>query len=158
MTKKKRKSVSPTGRWHPLSIYDPVYGVRFIVLWDVDGGTEEARRIARYCEKELEITFSPYDDVDNDFDIDINMARSIGCRRAQAVIMLFRKKKPKDGRLLIKPGVNTLVHEITHAVNFVFSWKDIKIDANHDEPHAYYMGWLAAAIAEHGHKHKLWNK
>lgn len=37
--------------------------------------------------------------------------------------------------------LNTISHEIVHAVNFIYLSRGIKLDLNNDEPQAYLTGW-----------------
>jgi hypothetical protein len=44
------------------------------------------------------------------------------------------------------PSLNTIVHEITHAVSFVFINIGAETDVENDEPQAYLAGWFGEQI------------
>ena len=42
------------------------------------------------------------------------------------------------------PGI--VAHECKHAVNSVFEWSFIRLDANNDEPECYLLQWMVDAV------------
>lgn len=38
--------------------------------------------------------------------------------------------------------INTISHEIVHAINFIYISRGIKLDLHNDEPQAYLTGWI----------------
>ena len=135
-----------TERWHPLRITDPVYGVDYLVMWNVKSTPDEEAAVLNYIQDEFAYIIKPSDR--ESFVIDTKNACTTTFARGNIVIQFGYDTHP---------GTSTLVHEAFHAMMAVFTWRGVHLSAQDDEHGAYYLGWLCSAIVEHGHKYKLWN-
>jgi hypothetical protein len=139
------RSTKRTLRWHPLRITDPVYGVEYIVLWNVKNTTEEALAVIQYVESTFIYKVKP-EDVEH-FTIGDKSACTTSFGRGMILIQFGHQTYP---------GVSSLVHEALHAMMSVFTWRGVHLNGDDDEHGAYYLGWLCKAITEQGHKYDLW--
>lgn len=63
--------------------------------------------------------------------------------------VIEKSTKQKGVAVLIeKVGFDTISHESDHIVNSIFSDLAIDIGYEHDEHHAYMIGWVAKCIGE----------
>jgi hypothetical protein len=68
-----------------------------------------------------------------------------GFRDVRAFCVMTNKNGVEHFWIVFKPkdlDLNTISHEIVHAVNFIYLSRGIKPDLNNDEPQAYLTGWV----------------
>lgn len=112
-----------TLRWHPLRITDPVYGVEYLVLWNVKNTPDEADAVIKYVEHEF-IYKVEKKDVDA-----FTMGDKVACTTSFAhgvILIQFGYKK-------MYPGTSCLVHESFHAMMAVFGRRGVRLGVDDDE-------------------------
>lgn len=133
-------------RHYPLLFNDPVFGASYMVLFNVGNDPQTGANVLNYIQDEFQLEI-PKDDGGKYL-----IGDKIGCctaRHSCEIVIQFAKCKLTN---------STLVHECVHAALHVFDKKGLPVDTYHDEPLAYYIGWLVNNITCHGNKHDLWQR